>query len=211
MAMVGQSSLTLGWSAFDQKQLTQLAVAGQAARSGYVQKLGTADYGLAGPAVATVEKLRTAASGVETVKLASHSPKKATSDEHSAETAADGGATEYMRNQLRNGEDGEAKIIQGLEQTLQAHKENVKFAKETIKIYQETGEVLSVQPNGNFKIDLSVYGGEDGYMKRMREVVEGSEKYTIPDINKSIEGLKTSRMERMREYGLIPPALDANA
>lgn len=208
MTTIGQNAFSPGWSSSDQKRLTELAVAGQLARSGAAQIAGTGD---GGPAASAVEKLRTTASYAGSAAPSRQSPEGITSDEPIGNPVTSGGSTEYMRDSLRSGRDGQTTIIEGLEHTLQAVKDNLAYAKQTIDIYEKTGEVFSIQQNGKFKIDLSYYGGKEGYMKLTYQAAEDFEKHTIPSLTKSVEGAKAGRLELLRHYGLAPPAVDIKA
>lgn len=109
---------------------------------------------------------------------------------------------------LRSGQDGHAKIIESMEETLLSHKQNLEFARETVKLYDETGEFWSVQKTGKVKFDASNYGGEKSYIESLRKEIEGYEKQVIPATEKILDGMRTDRLAKLREYGLVPPAMD---
>lgn len=208
MTTVNQAPLFRGWSISAQRQLTELAVAGQTAhRSGYTQSpVG------AGPAAATVQKLREMAVRTERVRSPSATEEVAPEKPVDNRTATDE-ATVYIRNQLRNNEDGQAHIIEDFEQALDSTRKNIQYARETQRLYEETGEVYSVSQAGNFKIegDFSEHGGRENYIKQLVEQADKEEKYAIPNFVKIIEEMKHNRFERLVEYGVISSGLDINA
>lgn len=119
--------------------------------------------------------------------------------------------TSSFVERLRTGQDGQAKIIEGLEDTLRALKENLGFSRETIKIFEETGEFWSVQSAGKIQFDVSDYGGAEKYVAMIRDQTEGLEKIDIPGIEESLREVHASRLQILREYGLAPPVLDETA
>ena len=210
MTTVNQASLFRGWSISDQRQLTELAIAGQTAqRSRYTQAPGAVGVG---PAVATIQKLREMAVRTEHVQ-SPPAPEKVMPEKAVDNRTATDEATVYIRNQLRNNEDGQAHIIEDLEQALDATRKNIQYVRETQRLYEETGEVYSVSQAGNFKIegDFSEHGGQKNYIKQMVDQADREEKYAIPNFSKSIEEMKTNRFKKLIEYGVVSPDLDIKA
>lgn len=210
MTTINQAPLFRGWSLSDQRQLTELAVVGQTAqRSRYTQTPGAVGVG---PAAATIQKLREMAVRTEPVQSLS-APEKAVPEKSVDNRTATDEATVYIRNQLRNNEDGQAHIIEDLEQALDSTRKNIQYARETQRLYEETGEIYSVSQAGNFKIegDFSEHGGRENYIKQMAEQADKEEKHTIPNFFKNIEEMKASRLGRLIEYGVVSPNLDIKA